>query len=67
MDDYRAVAVAEGFEEAESEQEIIDAWQHLVNTGLCWRLQGWFGRTAMRLINTGVIHAAGKNKNENNS
>ena len=59
MDNYRAVALAEGFEEG-TEEEQIEAWQHLINTGLCWQLQGWFGRQAMALIEAGVCHAAGE-------
>ena len=56
MTDYRAVALAEGFEEG-SEEEQIDAWQHLIDTGRAWRLQGFFGRTAQRLIDAGVCSA----------
>lgn len=52
--DYTAVGVAEGWLDAESEEEVIASWQHLINTGLAWRLQGWFGRTAQTLITTGV-------------
>jgi hypothetical protein len=55
MDNYTAIGLAEGFIESESEQQVIDAWQHLVDTGIVWRLQGWFGRNAMRLIDNGVI------------
>lgn len=57
MDSYRAVALAEGFEEASGEEEILEAWQFLVNTGLAWQLQGWFGRTASALIERGLITA----------
>jgi len=57
MDSYTAVGLAEGFIEADSEDEIIEAWQYLVNTGLAWQLQGFFGRTAKRLIEDGVIKA----------
>jgi hypothetical protein len=56
MDDYTAVSIAEGFEEPESEEQLIAAWQHLVDTGLCWRLQGWFGRAAHGLIKNGIIN-----------
>ena len=38
MDNYLAVGIAEGFEEAESEDQVIEAWQHLVDTGLAWTL-----------------------------
>ena len=58
MDNYRAVAIAEGFEEADTVQELVAAWQHLIDTGLAWRLQGHFGRTAQRLINEGVCRRA---------
>ena len=32
----------------------IQAWQFLIDTGVVWQLQGWFGRTAMNLINEGI-------------
>lgn len=57
MDSYTATGIAEGFIEAESEEQVIEAWQTLVDTGLVWQLQGWFGRTAQQLINQGVITA----------
>jgi hypothetical protein len=56
MDNFTATGLAEGFIEAESEEQVIEAWQHLVDTGLAWKLQGWFGRTAQHLINEGVIN-----------
>lgn len=52
---YEAVGIAEGFEEAESEEQVRAAWQHLVNNGQAWQLQGFFGRTAAALIEQGVI------------
>jgi hypothetical protein len=57
MDNYTAAGIAEGFIEADSEEQVIEAWQQLVDTGLAWQLQGWFGRTAQQLINQGVISA----------
>ena len=53
LSNYDAVGIAEGFVEADSEEQVIEAWQHLIDTGLAWQLQGWFGRTAMELINEG--------------
>lgn len=57
MDTYTATGIAEGFIEAESEDQIIEAWQTLIDTRLAWQLQGFFGRTATHLIDIGVCHA----------
>jgi hypothetical protein len=57
MDNYTATGIAEGFIECESEDQYIQAWQHLIDTGLCWQLQGFFGRTAKQLIDQGVCNA----------
>jgi hypothetical protein len=54
MNTYNAVGIAEGFIEAESEDQIIEAWQTLIDTGLAWQLQGWFGRQAQYLIEEGI-------------
>tara|TARA_R100000808_G_C2035129_1_gene77197 strand:+ start:346 stop:519 length:174 start_codon:yes stop_codon:yes gene_type:complete len=56
MNNYEATGLAEGFIEAESEEQIIEAWQHLHDTGLAYNLQGWFGRTARDLIEQGIIN-----------
>ena len=52
---YRATGLAEGFEEG-TEEEVIEAWQYLHDTGHAYNLQGWFGRTAQQLIKEGVIN-----------
>ena len=54
MDTYTATGIAEGFIEADSEDQVIEAWQTLIDTGLAWQLQGWFGRQAHRLIEEGI-------------
>ena len=59
MDNYTAVGIAEGFIETETDEQVLQAWQHLVDTGLVWSLQGWFGRTARQLIDEGFITQEG--------
>jgi len=36
-----------------TEQEVIETYQHLIDTGDAWRLEGHVGRTAMGLIEAG--------------
>ena len=55
MDSYRATGLAEGWIPTDNEDEIIEAWQYLHDTGLAYQLQGWFGRTAQDLLNNGII------------
>lgn len=56
MTDYRAVALAEGFEEGTREEQ-LEAWQYLHDTGLGYRLQGYFGRALRALIDAGEVVA----------
>lgn len=60
-DSYLATAYAEGFCEGESatQEEQLEAWAYLIESGYCWTLQGWFGRTAESLIEQGVISKDG--------
>jgi hypothetical protein len=53
MDNYTAVGIAEGFIASSSGEEYLRAWQHLIDTGMAYQLQGWFGRTANQLIEEG--------------
>lgn len=42
-------------EDAQDDIELaLEAWQHLIDTGACWSLQGWYGRTAAWLIEAGI-------------
>ena len=54
MTTYDAVMIAEGVYPGDTDQ-MQEAWQILVDTGLAWSRQGWFGREATRLIEAGVI------------
>lgn len=55
LSSYDACAIVEGFDgEQHSPKEVIGAWQYLIDTGLCWRLQGWYGKTAASLIDEGI-------------
>ena len=56
MNDYRATGLAEGWIHTSDEDEIIEAWQYLHDTGLAYKLQGWFGRTAQSLLEAGEIY-----------
>jgi hypothetical protein len=58
MDSFTATGIAEGFIDAESEEQVIEAWQTLIDTGLAWQLQGFFGRTASALIEQGICSPA---------
>jgi len=37
------------------EDEAVELFQHLVDTGLVWQLQGHYGRTARDLIQAGRV------------
>lgn len=43
------------YTEADSEEEQLAFWQMLVDTGLAWQLEGWYGRCAMSMIEDEVI------------
>lgn len=40
------------------EDEIVTFFQYLIDTGMVWKLQGSYGRTAIDLINEGLCEPA---------
>jgi len=40
------------------QEEVIEFFQELINSGYVWRLQGHYGRTALRLIEYGLCERA---------
>ncbi len=40
-----------------NDDELIEFFQHLVDTKLAWQLQGHYGRTAQALIENGWVTA----------
>ena len=57
LDVHQAVGRAEGYIPCETAEEEIDAWQYLIDTGVAWQLQGWFGRQADFLIKNKICTA----------
>jgi len=53
MDTVDAVMMIEGDGEATGEQ-LVEAWQLLIDTGAVWTLQGRYSRMAEHLIEIGI-------------
>lgn len=53
-DTFAATMIAEGVDEADEDSQLA-AWQVLHDTGLAYRLQGFFGRGARSMIERGLI------------
>ena len=54
MNTFMAVTIIEDTPDATDEQ-LVAAWQSLIDSGVVWQLQGWYGRTATRLIEAGFV------------
>lgn len=55
MNVLRAVSLVEGIEEGD-EADMLEAWQHLIDSGMVWHLQGSYGRMAEQLIDAGLCN-----------
>jgi|TARA_R110000787_G_scaffold280683_1_gene391535 hypothetical protein len=64
MEPMEAIGIAEGLIKNDSEEKYIEAWQFLLDTGMVWSLQGWFGRTAVAMIEAGQLVVKEADENE---
>ena len=56
MSTIKAIDIIDGFVSSTA-QDIIHAYQYLIDTGVVWNLQGRFGRQAQHLIQVGLCTA----------
>ena len=42
-----------------NDEDILELFSYLIETGICWQLQGHYGRTAGNLIESGLINKQG--------
>lgn len=57
MSDYDVTGAIIAFEtgEMETEEDVLELFQYLVDTGMAWQLQGYYGRVARALLDAGLI------------
>jgi hypothetical protein len=51
LDTFDAIMILEGGDAAE--EQVIEAMQSLIDSGIVWQLQGSYGRAAQRMIDAG--------------
>ena len=59
INNFSATMLAEGVDSREDDYDTIRAWSYLIGTGLAYKLQSWFGRTAKQIIDSGTIRDDG--------
>jgi hypothetical protein len=59
MTTLEAVQVIEDSEELD-EEEYVQAFQTLIDSGVVWQLQGFYGREAIKLIQCGACSTGSK-------
>lgn len=53
---YDVIGAINKYEENEMDnEEVVELFQHLVDTGLAWKLQGSYGRMAIHMIEIGKV------------
>lgn len=53
---YDVVGKLLDYEEGRLEQhEVVELFQHLVDTGIAWQLQGHYGRAATTMLREGLV------------
>jgi hypothetical protein len=58
MDKYDVVGGIMAWEQGDlDDDQTVELFQHLIDSGLCWQLQGCYGRMAKALIDGGYCHA----------
>lgn len=56
MDTFQACMIIEQPDETTTRDDAIKAMQFLIDTGIVWKLQGFYGRAARDLIASGDCH-----------
>lgn len=59
MKNSEAIAKIEGIVECDDEQDYLNAWQHIVDTGIVWTLEHRFEHVAQQLLEAGIIRPPG--------
>ena len=58
MTDLDAIDIIEGDDSQTTDEQQRAAWQALVDSGTVWHLQGFYGRTAARMLDAGILRPA---------
>ena len=61
MSKWDELAFVMAYEQGETdEDETIDGFQHMLDNGHVWQLQGSYGRTAAAMLEAGLIYRKGE-------